>query len=129
MKPRARNENLLIHEVDGELVVYDRGRKEAHRLSASAALVWKHLDGTKSVSDLAELVSREFDVTEGEDIVLSAIAQFEDAHLLVTDGEVSRRQAVRKLVAAGAMAAMVTSIAAPTAAMAMSHEQGPAGPI
>ncbi len=101
MNPKARNEHLLIHEVDGELVIYDRDSKEAHRLSPSAALVWKHMDGTKSVSDLAELVSRELDVTEGEDMVLSAIAQFEDANLLVTKGDVSRRQAVRVQMRSG----------------------------
>ena len=44
MGPEARSNNLLIHNVGAETVVYDRDRQTAHRLNETATAVWQRLD-------------------------------------------------------------------------------------
>ena len=61
-KPRARTEDLIIEEVDGEVLVYDSKEKRAHCLGATAAHVWRACDGsldTDALADVLELSSVE----------------------------------------------------------------------
>ena len=125
--PRSRTEDLLIQDVDGEVVLYDEASDEAHLLNPTTALVWKHSDGETSVAELAARLAQELDVPADEALVESALGELSEAGLLVTPLEthgLTRRDALRKMVAAGAFAAAlmpaVTSITAPTPAMASS---------
>jgi hypothetical protein len=52
--PKARSEGIIIREVDGELLVYDRLRDRAHCLNETAAAVWKLCDGRATASEIAE---------------------------------------------------------------------------
>ena len=54
MTPKARKHQFLVHHVDDEIVVYDKERKRAHRLNATAALVGSSLDGDTPTSDIAD---------------------------------------------------------------------------
>ena len=117
----ARSNNLLIHDVGAEAVVYDRERKTAHRLNETATAVWQRLDGQTSTEKIAS------DLGYDSNVVIMAIDYLQSAHLL--EGKdpslVSRRSAVRKvarLAAAGVVLPVVSSIAAPMPAMAMSGE-------
>ncbi len=124
MLPKARTKGVLVQEVGDELVVYDTERKEAHRLSPSAALVWRKADGTRSLEQLSSLVGEELGVP-GDEVAQLALDELSRGNLLdygVTV-QVSRRAAMRKLAAAGVAALLipsVSSVAAPTAAMAAS---------
>ena len=51
MLARRREDGLIVREVDGETLVYDRRRHKAHCLNRAAALVWRQCDGTTSVAD------------------------------------------------------------------------------
>ncbi len=121
MPPEARAENLVIHEVDDELVVYDRVCQSAHRLNPTAARVWRKCDGRHTVQDIAAQIQCD------ESIVRLALDRLKNAHLLehpvsVAAG-VSRRSVVRKIAAvaaAGVLLPVISSIAAPTPAMASS---------
>ena len=82
MNPKARQDDLLMEEVADELVVYDQQRKLAHSLNRTAALVWRHCDGQRSITDLAKLLRAELDPVADEDLVLVAIDRLEASHLL-----------------------------------------------
>lgn len=123
--PVARQEGILVESVGDETVLYDVRTKEAHCLKALAAATYAYADGRNTTADIAELASYRLGhpVTEAE--VADAISQLGDCGLLDTtlvirEG-ISRRDAVKRIGAvAGAVAAapLITSIVAPTAAMA-----------
>ena len=119
MTPKARESHLLVHQVEDEMVVYDRKRKLAHRLNESAAKVWNRLDGEKTLSEIA------VDLGVDESVVALAVDHLANAQLLESSEplSVSRRSALRKIASAAAIGFLlpaVTSIAAPLAAHAQS---------
>jgi hypothetical protein len=130
--PIARDEGLLVEHVGDETVVYDRDTKDAHCLTPLAAAVFAHCDGKSSIGEIATLASDRLDEPVDEASVSLALAHLEERNLLQRDllalehgngNGYSRRQMIRKgAVVAGAAASvpLISSIAAPTAAMAAS---------
>ena len=130
MTPQSRKEQLLTQRVGDELVVYDERTHEAHRLNRTAAEVWEHADGARTVPELASSL-RESLAAEGnaavgdqesEELVRLALEDLGRAGLLVRglpsiNEPMSRRQ---MLVVAAALVPVVASIVAPTPAMAQS---------
>jgi len=76
VKPLARN-NLIVEELAGECVVYDRDSKKAHSLNPTVTWIWRHCDGSTSVDDLALNFEREFGGSDSMDVILSGIQQLE----------------------------------------------------
>ena len=62
MKPRTRTEGLIVRELPDELLVYDLERHRAHCLNPTAALVFKHCNGRRSVAQIARILRRELDM-------------------------------------------------------------------
>lgn len=58
----ARRPEMEWAEIDNEVVIVNRAGAEVLRLNSAAALVWKQLDGHRSVGDLSGLLSSQFDV-------------------------------------------------------------------
>jgi hypothetical protein len=126
LTPRARHTDLVAEPVDDELVVYDRARDRAHRLNRSAALVWRHADGQRTVADLAALLREALDPHADEDLVWVALDRLSAAHLLdpplarsADEARRSRRAFIRKVGLLGTVALLlpvVTTITAPTPA-------------
>ena len=119
MNPKARDSHLLVHQVEDEMVVYDRTRKRAHRLNEAVAKVWSLLDGERSVSEMAG----ELEVDES--VVALAVDDLANAQLLESSEplSVSRRSALRRVASAAAVGVLlpvVASIPAPLAAEAES---------
>jgi hypothetical protein len=56
--PKARSEGIITKEVDGELLIYDRARDQAHCLNETAAAVWKRCDGQSSVQEIGQHLAR-----------------------------------------------------------------------
>jgi hypothetical protein len=134
--PATRSEGLLIRKVGDEAVVYDLETKEAHCLKPLAAFVFESSGGPATIGELADRARAEVDPAVTDEQVLDAVAQLEEIRLLsapsllVVDGnDVSRREMMRRVGYAGAVATvgtgLVTSIAAPTALAACSNQ--PAG--
>jgi coenzyme PQQ synthesis protein D (PqqD) len=127
-RPKAREEGLAVERVDDEVLIYDLERDRAHRLNETAALVFEHCDGERDPAGLAELLSEKSGGPVDEGVVRAALVRLSDARLLdervgPADGDGwSRRQALRKIGAAGAVAGLglpvVKSIVAPTPAAA-----------
>jgi coenzyme PQQ synthesis protein D (PqqD) len=128
VQPRARQESLVVKEVDGETLVYDRETDQAHCLNPTAASVWKKCDGRTSVRELARTLSAETNSAANEDLVWLALDQLEKVKLLDQPlqkplgylGGVSRRQVVRTLGVAAITLPLVTSIIVPTRAGGLS---------
>ena len=126
MLPKARRDRLIVQEVTGETLVYDLQRHVAHCLNETAALVWRYCDGKTTVAGIASLLYRQHGLAANEELVWQALRQLRRARLvqidpLATDRlRLSRRRMARRLALAMMAAPLVTTIVAPSAAMAAS---------
>ena len=124
MKPRARTQGLVVTELPDELLVYDLERHRAHCLNPTAALVFKHCDGRRSVAQIARILRRELDVDApaDESLVWLSLDRLERARLLeereAGPAAPSRRELVRRVALVAASLPVVATILAPTPAEA-----------
>jgi hypothetical protein len=130
--PRARQEGLLVETVGEELLLYDQDSHTAHCLSPFAACVWRHCDGERDVTELAELAG------VSESLVADALHELHENDLLDAEPQpmqsavsgVSRREAIVRGVRYGAAAAAVPLIVSATAATpAMASSGSPCAPL
>lgn len=122
MKPRARDQGVLVQPLPDETLVYDLERHKAHCLNRTASLVWGYCDGRTTVAEMARRLKRELDGSADEEMVWMALARLQKARLLekpaVPAVSRSRREALRR-VGLAALLPAITSIVAPTAALAV----------
>ena len=126
--PRARQASLIIKEVEGETLIYDRDSDEAHCLNLTAASIWKSCDGQSTVSEIAGRLGTDMKAPVDENVVWMALDQLEKFKLLEKPVDIpqtfvsgmTRRQAVRALGVAAIALPVITSIIVPTAALAQS---------
>lgn len=123
--PRARKDDLVVKGLDDEVLVYDLQRDKAHSLNSSAAFIWKKCNGRRTVSEVAEALSKEFKVPADEQTVWLALDQLSKFNLLEAKvtrpagvPHISRRQMMRIGAAAAFALPVIVSIVAPTAANA-----------
>jgi hypothetical protein len=132
VKPIARKDELIVEEVLGEWVVYDKNQKRAHNLNSTMAWIWRHCDGATDVDEMAMQFDQEFGSSGSLDLIRSGIQQLEAANLLVSAPRAAQAMAAtapemsrRSIVAAGsALAPILASILVPTAAAAKSGQNG-----
>ena len=129
LTPRARRDGLVVRELSGELLVYDRDRNKAHCLNETAALIWNHCDGQTTVQGMVELLRIYSGAPVDEQVIWYALDQFAKDHLLdervrrpVEFGRVSRRQLIQKIGLAASIP-FVVSIMAPSVFAAASCTQ------
>jgi hypothetical protein len=124
VKPLARRDDMVIRELPGELVVYDRREHRAHCLNATAAQVFRTADGSRGVGELAAGLDPAVAPELREALVREALEQLAAAGLLTAaeEGEPgSRRELLRRLGGAAALLVpAVVSVLAPTPAEAAS---------
>jgi hypothetical protein len=116
--PRARQYGLLEETVGEELLLYDESSHTGHCLSPIAAGVWRHCDGERDVTELAELTGA------SESLVADAVYELRGKDLLdaeptliqSTASGISRRDAIVRVARVGAAAAAVPLIVSATAA-------------
>lgn len=122
--PTARKDGLVVQEMPDEVLVYDLSTNKAHCLNQTAAFVWKSCNGKNSVSEIKELVEKNFGSPVTEDFIWLAIDQLNKDNLLQekinTKFEgVSRRDVIKKIGLASVIALpIVASLAVPTSALA-----------
>jgi hypothetical protein len=129
-QPLRRTLGLVVEEVAGDTIVYDERSHRAHSLNRTAGEVWRRCDGLTPIEEIAKGVSAALSETVDANIVRIAIGELGRLGLLEGDagvfaGEPSRRDAVRKMAAAGGAMALlpaIGSIVAPTPAMARSGD-------
>jgi hypothetical protein len=120
--PLARQDRLIIKELDDELLIYDLDTAKAHCLNQTAALVWKHCNGKRTVAQLRELMQQESGSLLPEEVVWLALDQLESFHLLEgVPGRpaylkgMKRRELVRHFGVVALGLPLIFSIVAPTA--------------
>jgi hypothetical protein len=122
MKPVARRDGLLTRELPDELLVYERDEHRAHCLNRTAAVVFRHADGTRTIADLALLLAPEGERVAAEAVVAETLVRLDEAGLLEggTPGPGwSRREVVRRVgIGAAILLPAVASVVAPTPAEA-----------
>jgi Coenzyme PQQ synthesis protein D (PqqD) len=117
LMPCARAAGLVVREIDGETVVYDVDRHEAHCLNSVAALVWKNCNGQTTADDMVRILHESADATAGIDTVWSALSQLGKYNLLEEEvaggaaGTLSRREAMRRAgLTVGVALPLITSL-------------------
>ena len=125
--PKARRSQLVIKELASETLVYDESNHQAHCLNQTAAFVWKHCDGRRSIATLARLMEKEMNAGVSEQTVRFAIKQLDQSRLLEASpsgsswlSQTSRRELIRTLGVAAVALPIVVSVVAPRAAAAAS---------
>jgi hypothetical protein len=121
--PRSRTENLVVHELDDETLVYDLERNKAHCLNLTAALVWQHCDGAMTASQAARSLQSKLNSPVDTDLVWLAIKQLERFDLVessLKSPAVSRRKLILKYAPAALALPVILSINAPISAQAAS---------
>ena len=130
MRPRARQDGIVVRELPDETLVYDLETHKAHCLNRISAAVWRGCDGKRDVPALAGLLERELKRPADEGLVRVALEQLGKAKLFVEPlkplATSSRREMIRRLGAAAALPAVI-SILAPTAAQAATCIRGASG--
>lgn len=128
--PKAKSNNLLTEEVAGELLVFDVNNNRAHCLNASAAAIWRHCDGTRSIESLAGHLFPKLQAADSARLVAVGIERLRRRRLLEDSPssqatvDLSKRQMLKKAAiiaaAAGVAAPLVSTVLAPTSAYAFS---------
>ena len=121
--PLARTKDLVVKEMSDEVLVYDLKSHKAHCLNWTAALVWKHCLGQRTVADITRLIAQEQHVAVDEGAVWLALQRLSRADLLeepvalpTGSPRFGRREAMRQMGLGTAIAVpIVMSIIAPTA--------------
>jgi hypothetical protein len=139
MRPRAREEGLLIEHVNDETVIFDTESREAHCLSPLAALVFEHCDGRTSSEGLAGIASEHLSEPVEPWQVDDALDRLQECKLLAVSaprsegqGGTTRRQAIKRSAVTGGVlvaAPLITSVFPPAAAAAGSATCGGPSPL
>lgn len=127
--PLARLEEIITKRIDGELLVYNRLRDEAHCPNETAAAIWKRCDGRTTPDEIAELLSTETGSTIDEKLIWLGLDELRRKHLLTETEDqperatrgltLSRREAIRRIGLGAAIALpVIVTITAPTPAQA-----------
>lgn len=123
--PEARREGIIIKDFQGEVLVYDLERDEAHCLNSLAGSIWRHCDGRTTVSEIAASLSHQGGAALDDSVVQLGLEELRRSHLLVEPkapaqwlpvAGMSRREAVRRIGLGAAIALpLVASMTVPTA--------------
>lgn len=125
---RRKADDIVVVELDGEFLVYDKKSNKAFNLNTTSALIWELCDGEHSLSEISRSVGEKLDATVDDGLVWLALDQLKQADLLEHEIAVpdslaglSRRQAIRKVgLAAVVTLPFISSLVAPTAMHAQS---------
>lgn len=126
--PKARKENLVVQEFNGEVLIYDLNTNKAFCLNEASMRVWQACDGSKNVSEIRNSLSKQFNSNVNDDFVWLALDQLKKENLIENKDEIisdfnglTRREVIKK-VGLGTMIALpiVASLTAPLAVHALS---------
>lgn len=125
--PLARNEGIVVQDIEDETLAYDLVTHQACCLNRTASLVYKACGAGSSFEDL----KRTHELTD--EIIFLALDELKRANLLEADSPyvspfagVSRREVIKRVgLASMAALPMISSIVAPSAAAAQSGPPDP----
>lgn len=126
--PMARNENIVVQELEKELLLYDLEKNKAFCLNQTSAIVWQSCDGRKTISQIAGILGKQFKTSANEDLVWLAIEHLKRDNLLANADElpnifekINRREVIKKIGLSTMIALpIISSVIAPKAVAAQS---------
>ena len=125
--PKRRKTGLILREISGETLIYDKKTLKASCLDGLAADIWRQCDGRTSIATIASFVSSKSKEEVDEQAVWLALQKLGKSDLLEETVQMptflaartSRRNAI-KAIGLGGTVASVTTIVVPTIADAAS---------
>lgn len=130
-----RNDNIVVQEFQGGLLVYNLLINKVYSLNEITALVWKISDGSQSIAQLIHQLSKKMKTTVSEETVRLTIVELKKNNLLDCSKEITStfngmcvREVIRR-VGYTSMASLpvISSIIAPKSAAAQSNACNPTG--
>lgn len=133
--PKSRTKDLVVQELENELLIYDLNNNKAFCLNETSAIVFQFCNGNYSVAEIADLMSKKLKTLVSEDFVWLVIEELKKDNLVENKEQLnnyfnglSRREIVKKAGLATMIALpIITSVVAPSAAMAQSGKAGVLG--
>ena len=123
MKPKRRQEALLVHELPDETLVYDLERHKAFCLGKNISSIWRHCTGQRTPAQIARALEADLGARVGEDVVRVALHRLGKVRLLrepigppAASAPGSRRQLLRQAAMLGGLT--ILAISAPTVGQA-----------
>lgn len=128
-RPKTRNENIVVQEIEKEILIYDLKTNKALCLNETSAIIYGLCNGNRSVTEIADLMSVKLKTLVSEEFVWLTLNELKREDLLEIDSDnerflnsVSRRELVKKAGIASMIALpLVTSLIAPKASQAASN--------
>jgi hypothetical protein len=125
--PLARSRDLVVQILGKEILIYDLNTHKAFNLNETSAIVYQACDGRTTFAELS------FRNNFTDDIIFLAIDELNKENLLENSEDynspfngLSRREIIRKVGFASLIALpVISSLVAPTAAMAQSNTGAP----
>lgn len=76
--------DVIGQRIDQELVLVLTDKAQVKVINESGAFIWQQVDGSRSIREIAELVSQEYeiDIAQAEEDVLSFIIELADKGVL-----------------------------------------------
>lgn len=125
--PKARQNEIVVQEVDNDLLIYDLKIDKVFSLNETTAFVWNNLDGASDTKFIAAKLTEQFKEEATEDFVFLAIEELRKANLLEKANapkamsRIARREALKRVgLASLIVLPIITSLTAPMAAHAAS---------
>ena len=123
-KPIAKKTNIVIQEFENEVLIYDLKDHKVFCLNQTSAIVWQLCDGRRSVSQIADEVSKQLKTLVNEDLILLAVDELGRNDLLENVEyfpQQNRREAIKKIGLTSMIALpLVSFLVAPSAISAQS---------
>jgi len=73
--PISRQDDIVVQQSKDEILIYDLKLNRALCLNETSALVWRLCDGTKSVEEISQAISKKLKTPVSEDLVFLALDQ------------------------------------------------------
>lgn len=131
LRPKARDEDIIIQEMPDELLVYDKQRFRLHTLNRTAAWVWQHLDGQTDTQTLAARLGEQFPelAAQADHVLWAGLKRLDDQQLLaerlreqIPPRMETRRNMLKRMGLALALLPVVTTLVAPPPAQAQTNQ-------
>lgn len=131
--PKSRHSNLVVQDFEKEVLIYDLQINKAYCLNETSALVWQLCDGKHTVSDINGKLSGKLKTDVSEEFVWIALDGLKKENLLENSQSfeikfkgLTRREIIKKVGLTSMIALpFISSVIAPSAAMAQSGNAGP----
>jgi hypothetical protein len=125
-RPKSRNENIVVQEMEKEILIYDLKTNKAFCLNETSALIWNLCDGKNSIAEVSRILTKKLKQPITEDFVWLALDNFKKDNLLEQNEQfeinfngLSRRQVIKKVgLASLAALPVIASVTVPASGAA-----------